>query len=77
MELFLELSTIALYFFTAVIYIFFISIVFVTQSNHKFIKVLRVLTLPSLFLPILVLLFISGCMIVKDYVQTGSQAFKR
>lgn len=74
MELFLELS---MYAFLVVVYIFFVVVVFITESNHNFIKVLRVLTLPLMFLPILVLLFMSGLMIVKDYVQTGSQAFKR
>jgi ABC-type phosphate transport system permease subunit len=74
MELLLELS---MYAFLLVVYVFFTVVVFVTQSNHNFIKVLRVLTLPLMFLPILVLLFMSGFMLVKDYVQTGSQAFKR
>ena len=74
MELFLELS---MYAFLVVVYIFFVVVVSITESNHNFIKVLRVLTLPLMFLPILVLLFMSGLMIVKDYVQTGSQAFKR
>jgi len=77
MELLLTILPYLVYGFEIAIYIGFTAIVFVTESNHNFIKALRVLTLPLMFFPILVLLFISGCMIVKDYVQIGSQAFKK
>lgn len=77
MELFLELSTYAFYSILAMMYFFICLIIYATESNHIVFKVARCFTLPLMFLPILVLLFISGCMIVKDYVHTGSQAFKR
>jgi len=71
------LLEILFYFNVAVIYFGFCLVVFMTESNHNFIKTLRFFTLPLIFWFTLVVLLIAKVMLLKSYVQIGHHAFKK